>query len=470
MRFRKAVPTILVVVSCVTASGLRAGDPAGHRDTAGELLWETRGQDEPSGAGLDVDGNGHMLVVAGDVGEAANSQWFVRGLERRTGAVAWEDRHGPMTFGLAKDVAVDGDRAFVAGWTRTAGLGFQFVVRAYEVGSGAVLWSREIGTGPQCLEEVPRFARCVAKAVAVQDGRVFVVGHLTRTAQRADFAVLAFDAATGAPLWESVTDPTGTGANDYAWAVRVSGRHVFVVGEYADFGGLIVQAHDARTGAIRWQQREPGAGNSTLKDTLAAAREGVFVAGFDASFRFFVKAYDAETGAPRWEDHLEGLGQATALALSGSDARDGGADEGSGPRIIATGVVGCDPATFLDCELGLRAYDAQQGLVWQVADVARGGDWYMGNVTAAGGRLYVDGSELLEDGLYHPTVRAYRANDGGFEWNALFDDGTGHDPFGNGFTGFTNGVFARGGRLHVAGDVNRADGNFDFLVRTYRAR
>ena len=209
----------------------------------------------------------------------------------------------------------------------TPGRGYEFVVRAYDLQVGALLWSQELSRGSQCVEERPAFARCVAKALAVRDGRVFVVGHLTRTSARSDFAVLAFDGATGAPLWESVTDPTGLGLNDYAWGVVADGGRVHVVGEIGNDSGLLIQSHDEATGAIQWQQHVPDAHNFTLKDTIAAGGNAVFIGGTDGQGRAFVQAYDAGTGAVLWEDHVGGAGQISALSATGN-------------RLFAIGVEG----------------------------------------------------------------------------------------------------------------------------------
>ena len=205
----------------------------GFPNVAGQTtFWENRGQAELFGNALDLAGGGRVIVAAGDVGDEFSArQWFVRGIDQQTGTTKWEDRFGPLTDGVAKDAAVVGQRAFVAGWIFTPGLGYEFVVRAYDLRGGVELWSRQVNRGPQCVEESPGFARCVAKALTVHDGRVFVVGHLTRTGTRQDFSVLAFDAATGATLWDSVTDSTGTGADDYAWAVAAAGDRLFVLGE-----------------------------------------------------------------------------------------------------------------------------------------------------------------------------------------------------------------------------------------------
>lgn len=426
------------------------------------VLWENRGQPEIYGGILDVAGGPHVFVGAGGVGDEINNQWFVRGFDRRTGVTEWEDRYGPMLFGLAKDVVAEGHRAFVAGWTRVPGQGFVFAVRAYAERTGTVAWTHEISRGPRCVEEFPGFARCVAKAVDVRDGRVFAVGHLTRTAARPDFAVVALDAATGALLWESVTDPTGTGAGDAAWAVAADRDSVFVLGEIGDSGsgftGLLLRSYNARTGAIRWQQELPGAQNFTYKNTLVTDGKRVFVAGMDAKRDFLVRAYDARSGAPSWVDTIDDgdlVGQAGALVL--------GTDGHGRDRVFATGVIGCDPASLLGCKLAVRAYDPRAGLVWARAEEAGGGDWYPGYTAAAsGGRVFVTAGELLSDGQYHATVRAYESRDGNLLWEEPFDPG--NDP-----AGFSD-VSVVGNRLFIGGTIfTGTDGSADSVVRAYRA-
>jgi hypothetical protein len=234
--------------------------------------------------------------------------------------------------------------------------------------------------------------------------------------------------------------------------VVADGGRVHVVGEIGNDSGLLIQSHDEATGAIQWQQHVPDAHNFTLKDTIAAGGNAVFIGGTDGQGRLFVRAYDAGTGALRWEDRVGGAGQIAALSATGN-------------RLFAIGVEGCDPATFLACELAVRAYDAQGGLSWQRADVAAGGDWYATNLDAGAGHVIVGGNELLADGEYHPTVRSYEWNDGSFEWGAYFDDATGHPAFG--FTGFVNAILVRSDGVFVGGAVHRADRGDDWVVRKY---
>ena len=438
--------------------------------------WENRGQAELSGSAQAVDAAHGIVVVAAGVGDAlGNSQWFVRGIDARSGKAVWEDRHGELLFGLAKDVAIEGDRAFVAGWTYTTGQGFDFVVRAYDVRTGAVAWSQAVSKGPSCVAQVNGSARCVAKAVAVADGRVFVVGHLSRTAARSDFAVIAYDAASGVPLWDSVTDPLGVGANDYAWAVAAAGDRVFVLGETGNQTGLLLQAHDVHTGAILWRQPLPGARTFTLKDTLVADRRQVIIGGSDAAQRFFVRAYDPRTGAPQWEDHLDdGAGEVSALRLDGGDGdgsddrdrRTGAEGRRDARRLVAVGVAGCDPLTSLGCALVVRAYDPARGLLWTAKDHAEGGDWFALSLAAGDGYVAAAGLALLADGIYHPTIRTLDATTGAFRSQIRFDDEPGSAPFGDAGDVFDLAIAQH--RLLAAGHLFRPDEHSDFLVREYR--
>ena len=312
------------------------------------LLWESRGQPEFGGAVVDIADTRDTVVAAGFVNASpSRSQWYVRAVEGRTGATVWEDRLGPMLFGQARDASIRGNRVFVTGWLRTPANGFVFAVRAYRLDTGAVSWTREVGLGSQCAAESGTFARCVAKALDVHDGRVFAVGHLTRTANRSDFAVLAFDAATGAPLWESVTD-SGTGANDYAWAVKATGDSVFVYGETGDFSGVLLRAHDARTGAIRWQQRR-----ARRRQLTRCARRSPRTAATSSSAGRTRRTGSWSGPTTRHREPCFGPTRGRAPARSSALALG---EEGGEPRLFATGIIGCN-ADFVECELAVRAYD-----------------------------------------------------------------------------------------------------------------
>jgi outer membrane protein assembly factor BamB len=440
---RKIWKSTATTFGCALAALLLA-----HRAASGQQIeWENRGQAEPGGMATDIASGRDLVVASGAVfDELGSMRWFVRAVDVATGATQWEDRFGPGIDDFGKDVAVEGHRAFVAGWTYTPipGVDYSFTCRAYDLESGALLWSHEIQRG--------KFFD-TAKVVDVHAGRVFVAGYLTATNGRPDFAVLAFDAATGQVLWESLDDPSGAGQGNAAWAVRAKGDGVFALGEIGNARNLFLRAYDARTGAIRWEQTVPGARNFSFEDTLAVVDDGVFIAGMDATGHFFVRAYEATSGALRWADHVDDgarLGDAGGLAIGGG-------------QVLATGVVDCSPIDFTGCKLAVRAYDAQRGLLWQRADDSRGGDWGSYKVAAGEGQVYVGPLELMEDGQPHPRLRAYAAADGALLWEEAFD--------GEGLGGFVSSLLVLRGRLFAGGFLfTSVDGAGDFVVRQYESR
>lgn len=417
---------------------------------AQEIRWENRGQPEFNGAAVDIDGEGQVVVASGRVSDGPGLDWwFIRAVDRKTGATRWEDRFGPGDFNLAKDVAVDDGRAFAAGWTASfSPINYDFVVRAYDLLDGRVLWAHQLDLGP---------FNDTAKVVTARHGRVFVGGYLTSASGGADFALLTFDAGTGALLWQSVTDPTGMGRGGAVWAVTAHDHSVFVLGEIGpvDQRSLFLRAHDVRTGVVRWERVVPGARNDTLKDTLAADSTHVFIAGQDENGDFMVRAYDAQSGRLSWADRVDDgdrLGQAESLSV------------GAGDRVYATGVVGCNPETFVECKLAIRAYDARKGLVWKRTLASRGGDWgYPLYVAAAGDQVFFGGGELLEDGQYHGMIRAFTARSGASLWQEPFDEGSNPPGF------LTLSVIRD--QLFVAGTIFRGpDFSGDFVLRRYRTR
>jgi outer membrane protein assembly factor BamB len=168
-----------------------------------------------------------------------------------------------------------------------------------------------------------------------------------------------------------------------------------------------------------------------------------------------VRAYDARSGRLSWADRVDDgdrVGQAESLSL----AADG--------RVYATGGVGCNPETFVEGKLALRAYDSRSGLVWKRTLAARGGDWgFPLYVAAAGDRVFFGGGELLEDGQCHGVIRAFAANNGASLWREPFDEGS--DPPGNLILSVIRDRLFVGGIIFCGPDFSS-----DFVLRRYRSR
>src|SRR5574341_1430705 len=287
------------------------------------LLWENREQPEPFGAAFAIGVQGNVVVATGQVCTApafVACDWFVRAQDAETGVTLWEERLGTANaWDRTQDVAVDAGRAFASGWVFTPEQGFDFVIRAYDLQDGTFLWEHCVHRGGR---------NEFAEGVVAHGGRVFVVGRVLGATGSSDIALLAFDAQTGEPLWESVTDPSGLRVVDVAFAVRAEGDAVFVAGTIFRGTGrsLLVRAYDARTGVILWEDEVANATNDQQRnDALAVDGNLLFVGGMVVKTPddsdFMVRAYDVRTGALMWVDQVDLQAIESAIALSAEGGR-----------------------------------------------------------------------------------------------------------------------------------------------------
>jgi outer membrane protein assembly factor BamB len=438
-------PKATTIVSCIALAWLCVIPPVVHGQ---ELLWVNRGQELFYGSALSVASDGDVVVACGVISDADVPSWFVRGIDAKTGSTLWEDWLHFGVFDDANEIRVAEGRAFVTGWVFEVGVGYRFVVRAYALRTGELLWGQSITRGA---------GRDVAKTLALAGGRVYVAGHLRSQTTGSDFALLAFDAASGAPLWESVANPSGVQQNDYAWSVAATGDRVFVAGEVRDFASVLVRALDARSGAILWEDEVQGLRMFAEERSLAVADDTVILAGAlvgEARFDYAVIGYNATTGRRLWTDvpPPDGLSEAVAVATSGG-------------RVFVVGLTGCDPTTGGSCELVVRAYEALTGaLAWEDLVAIPGGDWNPPSAIAAHGNLVFVGAQSIDaTGNLEGRLRAYHANTGALAWVDGFD---GSNPGSDDVSR----VHVVANRLYVAGQLSRPDGGTDFLVRAYSAR
>lgn len=406
------------------------------------LLWQNAGQPALGGSALDVDVQGDVVAACGGTyDQEYNAAWYVRGIDRDTGSTLWEDAFPFVWFDQANACRVSGGRVYAVGWTFDPFFtGFRFVVRAYDMRDGTLDWEQSIS----------RMGWDVGKSVVIEDGRVHVAGHI-RTETSSDFAVLTFDEATGALLWESIVNPSGQAQNDYAWTIAAGDGRVYVGGEIENQSAFLVRTLDAASGALVWQQRIEGMRTWASERTLAVS-EGVAVVIGEIGFESAVYAYDAATGELRWSEILpDGAAQPSMVAASGD-------------RAIVAGLTGCDPVTWVDCELAVRAFDLFSGQPqWEDIVVAPGGDWWpFVHVAFTGGRVYVAGESLDPAFDAVAVLRAYSARNGALVWQESFDGGPGWDGIGS--------MAVSGGRLYVAGGMGRPDFENDFFVRAYSLR
>jgi hypothetical protein len=266
---------------------------------SGTLSWES----ESAGGGfvnaIQVRRGKVFVAEAGDVEADGRTHFRVRALRESDGSLLWEDRDERAgLLDVAASIAATNDHVYVAGTVShedgscTADFltgNCDFLVRAYDAATGAVLWSDEVDkTGH----------RDHAYSVVALGERVFV-GGLGSTDFTRNYLVRAYDGTTGALLWEDNPTDRGGAANQLA----ADGSTVYAAGDGAlpDSGSsldFLVRAYDAGTGALLWEDKHDEAGGGDAAIGIAARRGRVLAAGGVVSeagdLDLAVRAYDGD--------------------------------------------------------------------------------------------------------------------------------------------------------------------------------
>jgi DNA-binding beta-propeller fold protein YncE len=246
---------------------------------------------------------GSLGLLAG-LGAAAPASGSVSGGsidQPAPGAQLWvSSNEAAVAFAVAASPA--GGTVFVTGeHTDSQTFRAYFATVAYDAATGAQRWlSLSPGVG-------------VAVAVAVSpDGRtVFVTGT-------PDYTTIAYDAATGAQLWVKHYAGRGSGGAPRAVVVSPDGSTVYVTGHSPEAGGstgdYVTIAYNAATGARRWLSRYHGSlnfGNDARAIAISPDGRAVYVTGFSGALGTDVEdaatvAYNAATGAQLWARRYNG--------------------------------------------------------------------------------------------------------------------------------------------------------------------
>jgi hypothetical protein len=412
----------------------------------GELVWEDH---VDTAGGADVLNalavrSGLVFAAGFDTNTAGNRDFLVRAYDATSGTLLWKDQ---------LDTAGDADRAFAlaagAGQVFAAGFGTNaagnqdFLVRAYDLKTGALRWEDQ---------RDPAGFNDVAEALAVWGGQVFAAGSSERAAGNQDFLVRAYEAKSGALRWEDRADKAGL--NDAAFALAVEGGQVFAAGFGTNAAGnqdFLIRAYQAKDGALLWEDQVDHAGFDDIAFALAVGGGGVFVAGSGeraaGNQDFLVRAYEAKSGALRWEDQVDpagGFDGVNALAVEGG-------------RLFAAGFVTNAAGNF---DALLRAYEAKSGaLLWEDQVDHAGLDDAALALTVERGQVFIAGFGTNAAGNLDVLVRAYQAKTGTLVWEDQVDK-AGHDDA-------ALALAAGGGRVVAAGVGTTVAGDMDVLIRAY---
>jgi hypothetical protein len=350
-----------------------------HDARTGEFLWDDLRVGACGQCRLEaLASRGRLVFAAGTALGLIDSDFFVRTYDARTGAIVWENLHDQSGNDGAVDVAVAGRHVFVVGRS-----GEDFLVRAYDARPGLLgrlLWSQ-----PSDFGTVDR-----PTAIAARGSRVYAVG--AGGPAMWDAVIVARRAKDGAPPWDEQFDhalslamfvdvTVARGAVVAAgWVTNALGDHDFLLRAYAD----------ADSEDELWTFYGDLDGEEDQAAAVTSKGSRVYAAGYvtdaQGNTDIYVAAFHATTGADLWARRFDLAGEddrAYSVAVVGNIVLVGGAG------VRAQQTTG---------DLVLLAYDAKTGdLLWHVAYDRAGLDDYASAVAGKGWRAFVAGAvtELL---------------------------------------------------------------------------
>lgn len=343
---------------------------------------------------------------------------------------------GPADAARAIAVSPDGSQVFVTG-AQTVG---------YAAATGKRLWASTVGTG-----------QAVGSKIAVSpDGmRVFVTGTVSYPSGASQYITTAYNATTGARLWQSVygpptgtSSPTGIGVSPDGSTVFVTGASSPVTGDpTARRYGTV--AYNATTGAQRWAVRCCISGVAQA-ESLAVSPNGsqVYVTGFTVSpstpVTYTTIAYDTATGAEVWARRYDEAGN-DAFALSAVVSPDG-------TRVYVTGEAD-GPAGIDDTTVAYSAASGTQLWVAHFGNMPSGSGAVDMAISKDGTELVVTGTDGTASGHDGYRTVAYRANDGQQLWTRFY-----LGPEGSGEAASVA-ISPTGSRVFVTGSVALTSGS-----------
>jgi hypothetical protein len=277
-----------VFVSGVSYGSTSGGDYAtvAYNASTGAKLWVNRYNGPANGfdevRALRVSPDASKVFVTGDSGGSTSiDDYATVAYKASTGAALWVKRYNGPRNGddgaHALGVSRDGSKVFVTGPSEGSTSGYDYATVAYDASTGARLWLRRYngpgngGDGAQAL------------GVSPDGSSVFVTGASTGSTSGADYATVAYSASTGATLWvKRYNGPADDQDGAHALGVSRDGSKVFVSGSSGAAGAAdyATVAYDASTGAKLWDElyNGPGNGNDSVS-ALAVGGWRVFVTG-----------------------------------------------------------------------------------------------------------------------------------------------------------------------------------------------
>jgi hypothetical protein len=421
----------LIIAVCGVVTGL-TGEAFAGKDFL-DPAW-----DAPAAPGSAIALVGKHVVIGGVT---------LAAYDARSGRQEWEVSSDRLSE--IRALVAHHHRVFAVG--TTAGLSEQrdLFVGAFDPKTGAQLWHDTVDYASG-IES--------GHAATAESGRVFVVGQSAHPTDqgRVKAFIRAYDARTGARLWDDLVDLFPF-AVDYLAATEADGLGlVYLVAggtQGTSIGStFVIRAYEAESGRLKWQNQLASSDGATV---VAADRNLVFTGGtVGSNLGFLVRAYDRRDGRVVWEDSFFGgdLNLVTGIAVHRG-------------RLFVTGFsLILNPAPPPD-ELPnngsfVKAYDPATGTVlWQQTPFDLGRGFINRALVASGRSLFVGGASFpdqFSSGLF--SIRALDPETGALEAEDVLEDAPGSS---------VRSLAARRGLLIAVSGLPNPDGTTEFDIRAY---
>jgi hypothetical protein len=279
--------TVFVTGGSIGANGSEDYATVAYDAATGAKVWVKRydgwahGDDGASALGVSPDGS-TVFATGSSVGSNRSEDYATVAYDAATGTQAWVKRYDGWAHGddyaSALRVSPDGSTVFATGGSIGSNGSRDYATVAYDAAAGTQVWVKRYDSWAHGDDSA------IALGVSPDGSTVFVTGGSYKSDFSADYATVAYDAATGNQAWAKRYDGPAHG-DDSASALGVSpdGSTVFVTGYsvgsngYADYATV---AYDVATGTKVWVKRY-GGHRADVAFALGVSPDGsmVFVTG-----------------------------------------------------------------------------------------------------------------------------------------------------------------------------------------------